>query len=100
VQPTPGPVSVPIQRPTGPDKTPWRHVTLRDLIASGSVRLPLDIETTYKGQQLTARIEADGNVKWNGGTPCPGSRGSTGRRQDLIAQDYRCATGRARQTSR
>jgi Restriction Enzyme Adenine Methylase Associated len=68
VQPTPGPVSVPIQRPTGPDKTPWRHVTLRDLIASGSVRLPLDIETTYKGQQLTARIEADGNVKWNGGT--------------------------------
>jgi hypothetical protein len=50
----------------GPDKTPWRHVTLADLISSGMVRLPLDIETTYKGHLLTARIEADGNVTWNG----------------------------------
>ena len=33
-----------------------------------TVRLPLDIETTYKGHQLTARIEADGNVTWNGAT--------------------------------
>jgi Restriction Enzyme Adenine Methylase Associated/Type I restriction enzyme R protein N terminus (HSDR_N) len=56
--------------PEGPleDKTPWRHVTLGDLIASGTVRLPLDIEVTYKGQRLTARIEADGNVTWNGAT--------------------------------
>jgi hypothetical protein len=56
--------------PEGPleDKTPWRHVTLGDLIASGTVRLPLDIETTYRGQQLVARIEADGNVTWNGAT--------------------------------
>jgi Restriction Enzyme Adenine Methylase Associated/Type I restriction enzyme R protein N terminus (HSDR_N) len=68
VQPTAGTASVPIPRPAGPDKTPWRRVTLRDLISSGTVRLPLDIETTYKGQQLTARIEADGNVTWNGGT--------------------------------
>src|ERR1035437_406725 len=29
-----------------------------------------------------------------GTAPCPGSRGSTGRRQDLTAQDYRRATGR------
>jgi hypothetical protein len=50
------------------DKTPWRHVTLRDLISSGTVRLPLDIEATYKGHQFTARIEADGNVTWNGTT--------------------------------
>jgi len=50
------------------DKTPWRHVTLGDLILSGTVRLPLDIEVTYKGQRLTARIEPDGNVTWNGAT--------------------------------
>ncbi len=42
------------------------HVTLKDLIASGTIVLPLDIETTYKGHQLTARIEADGTVTWNG----------------------------------
>ena len=26
--------------------------------------------------------------------PCPSSRGTTGRRQDLTAQDYRCTTCR------
>ena len=56
--------------PEGPleDKTPWRHVTLGDLTSSGTVQLPLDIEATYKGQQFTARVEADGNVTWNGTT--------------------------------
>ena len=28
--------------------------------------MPLDLETTYRGQGLTARIEADGTVTWNG----------------------------------
>jgi len=41
-------------------------VTLTDLISSGTVALPLDLETTYKGQKLSARIEADGPVSWNG----------------------------------
>ncbi len=50
----------------GPDKTSRRHVTLKDLISSGTIRPPLDIETAYKGHQLTARIEADGTVTWNG----------------------------------
>jgi hypothetical protein len=50
----------------GADKTPWRHVTLRDLIASGAIQPPLDLETRYKGHQLTARIEPDGSVTWNG----------------------------------
>ena len=67
-QPTAGTAAVPIEQPASPDKTPWRHVTLRDLISSGTVRLPLDLETTYKGNQLTARIEADGSVTWNGAT--------------------------------
>jgi predicted type IV restriction endonuclease len=49
----------------GADKTPWRHVTLKDLISSGTIVLPLDIETTYKGHQLRARIEVGGTVTWN-----------------------------------
>jgi predicted type IV restriction endonuclease len=68
VQPTAGTAAVTIEQPASADKTPWRHVTLRDLISSGMVRLPLDIETTYRGHELVARIEADGNVTWNGAT--------------------------------
>jgi hypothetical protein len=68
VLPATGATVVPIEPPSGSDKTPWRHVTLRDLISSGTIRLPLDIETTYKGHQLTACIEADSNVTWNGAT--------------------------------
>ena len=59
---------VTVEQPASPDKTPWRHVTLQDLISSGTVRLPLEIEVTYKGQRLTARIEPAGNVTWNGTT--------------------------------
>ncbi len=66
--PAVGAATVVIDQPAAPDKTPWRHVTLKDLISSGIVALPLDIETTYKGQKLTARIEADGRVAWNGVT--------------------------------
>jgi Restriction Enzyme Adenine Methylase Associated len=66
VHPTIGTAVVPIEQPAGPDKTPWRHVTLKDLISSGSLALPLDLETTYKGQKLTARIEPDSTVTWNG----------------------------------
>jgi hypothetical protein len=61
----PGPEQGP-EAETHADKTPWRHVTLRDLITSGTVHLPLDVETVYKGRQLTARIEADTSVTWNG----------------------------------
>jgi hypothetical protein len=66
VQQTAATATAPNAQPASPDKTPWRRVTLRDLISSGTVRLPLDIETTYKGHQLTARIEANGTVTWNG----------------------------------
>jgi hypothetical protein len=48
------------------EKTPWRSVTLRDLIASGLIRPPFDIETPYKGHVLTARIETDGGFTWGG----------------------------------
>jgi len=60
-------VSVAPEEPVA-DKTPWLHVTQQDLISSAELRLPLDIETTYRGHRLTARIEADGNVTWNGTT--------------------------------
>jgi len=48
------------------DKTPWRHVTLADLISAGAIRPPLDIETTYRRHHLAAQIGADGGVTWNG----------------------------------
>ncbi len=49
----------------GGDRAPWRHVTLRDLIASGAIRPPLDLETMYKGHSLVGRIEPDATVTWN-----------------------------------
>jgi hypothetical protein len=48
------------------DKTPWRGVTVQDLVSAGMIRLPLDIETPYKGHTLTGRIERDGSVMWGG----------------------------------
>jgi hypothetical protein len=63
---TAAPAAAAPQQAASPDKTPWRHVTLRDLISSGTVRPPLDIETTYKGHRLVARIEANGSVTWDG----------------------------------
>lgn len=68
VQPTVGAAAGSAQEEALGNKTPWRHIALRDLISSGTIPLPLDIETTYKGHRLTARIEADGNVTWNGAT--------------------------------
>jgi Restriction Enzyme Adenine Methylase Associated/Type I restriction enzyme R protein N terminus (HSDR_N) len=65
---TAGVGAVQVEQSAEVDKTPWRHVTLGDLISAGTIRLPLDIETAYKGHQLTARIEPDGNVTWNGTT--------------------------------
>jgi hypothetical protein len=52
--------------PAAGSKTPWRNVTVNDLIAAGAIRPPLALVTTYKGHQLSARIEADGTVTWNG----------------------------------
>lgn len=60
-------IEYPAARPPAPQaKLPRRSVTLRGVIASGAIRPPLEIETTYKGHRLTARIEADGTVLWDG----------------------------------
>lgn len=56
----------PATKPADDDKTPWRNVTLHDLISAGVVRPPLDLETAYKGHLLKARVEADGAVTWDG----------------------------------
>lgn len=42
--------------------TPWRGVTLSQLIDAGLVRVPLDIEHRYRGSQLVARIEDAGRI--------------------------------------
>jgi predicted type IV restriction endonuclease len=48
------------------DGTPWRHVTMRDLIAAGLVRPPAELHRHYKGHDVRARIEADGAITWEG----------------------------------
>lgn len=48
--------------------TPWRTVTVGDLIAAGMVRPPLTLEQRYKGRTLKARLERDGGVTFEGQT--------------------------------
>jgi hypothetical protein len=48
--------------------TPWRQVTLGQLVDVGLVRLPLDIEHKYKGTLLRARIEAVDRIIFAGAT--------------------------------
>jgi hypothetical protein len=56
----------PEQVPAPASKTPWGGVTLVQLISSGILRPPLALETTYKARKLTARVEPDGSVTWDG----------------------------------
>lgn len=46
--------------------TPWRHVTLDQLIDAGLVRLPLDLVHHYRGADLVARIEAADRIVFAG----------------------------------
>jgi len=46
--------------------TPWRHVTLSQLIDAGRVHVPLDLEHRYRGAQLAARIEDASRIVFNG----------------------------------
>jgi hypothetical protein len=46
--------------------TPWRKVTIDDLVASGLLRLPLELQRTYKGHRLVGLITAEGRVAWQG----------------------------------
>jgi hypothetical protein len=46
--------------------TPWRGVTLGQLITGGLVRLPFEIEHHYRGTDLTARIEGPDRIVFDG----------------------------------
>ncbi len=63
--PQPTPVTT---RPVPPKDggTPWRRVTLGQLIDAGLVRVPLDIGHRYRGTPLVARIEGVDKVVFGG----------------------------------
>ena len=48
--------------------TPLARATLPNLIASGFVKAPLELERTYKGVRLTASIQPSGTVSFGGET--------------------------------
>jgi Restriction Enzyme Adenine Methylase Associated len=48
--------------------TPWRHITLRDLVDGGVLKPPVDIEVRYRGQRLAGQINPDLTVTWDGQT--------------------------------
>lgn len=48
------------------DGTPWRGVTLGQLIDAGLMPVPLDLEHRYKGTDLTARIEGPDRIMFAG----------------------------------
>jgi len=62
-EPTPG--SVPAAGKMGAG-TPWRGVSLGQLITGGLVRVPFDIEHRYRGTNLSARIEDADRIVFDG----------------------------------
>jgi len=46
--------------------TPWRHMTLDQLVDAGLMRLPFAIEHHYRGVDLAARIEGVARIVFNG----------------------------------
>lgn len=60
----PAPSPVPGSGKMG-EGTPWRGVSLGQLITAGLVRVPLEIEHRYRGTDLTARIEDANRVVFN-----------------------------------
>lgn len=54
------------QRDERETATPWRNVSVENLIASGLIKPPLDLERTYRGRRVTARVEANGGVTHGG----------------------------------
>jgi hypothetical protein len=55
-----------VDAPPSEPGTPWRDVTLQDIIGAGLVKLPLEIQKDYKGHHLVGRITAEGNATWGG----------------------------------
>lgn len=61
----PAPTPVPASGKMG-EGTPWRGVSLGQLIAAGLVRVPLEIERHYRGTDLRARIEDADRIVFGG----------------------------------
>jgi predicted type IV restriction endonuclease len=56
------------KKPGGKGGDRPHRVTLKDLIKAGLIRPPLKLEREYLGHRLTAQVEPDGTVTWNGRT--------------------------------
>jgi hypothetical protein len=50
----------------GKERTPWKNITMTDLVADGLLKPPTDLSKTYKGKVLSGRIEIDGQVSFGG----------------------------------
>jgi hypothetical protein len=57
-----------VPRPASGESTPWRNVSVQELITVGLITPPLELEKTYLKQLLRARLEADGRVTYAGET--------------------------------
>jgi hypothetical protein len=53
---------------TPPAKLSSARVTVRDLIAAGILIVPIMLRCTYKGRALSARIEREGDITFEGTT--------------------------------
>ena len=56
----------PPAKPLRGSGTPWRNITLTDLIAAKFIRPPIDLTKRYRGEWVSARVEADGQVSFGG----------------------------------
>jgi hypothetical protein len=65
-EPSPGKEDPLVELSQPEQGTPWRTVTLQDIIEAGLLKLPLEIQKTYKGHHLVGRITAEGNAAWGG----------------------------------
>lgn len=54
--------------PSSPKPKPSGRVTLSDLITAGILVAPLELEKTFKKQHLSARVQPDGSVQFQGKT--------------------------------
>ena len=57
--------AVPVPKTAG-SGTPWRHVSLADVIAAGLIRIPIEIEHRFRGVELRARIEGPSRIVFQG----------------------------------
>ena len=61
-----------VTKPTPPPKDPvkvspkFMDASIKDLIEAGLIHPPLELEKTYRGNRLTARIERDGTASFGG----------------------------------